>query len=130
MSIHVIPPQHLIGRMQKDSTLVSREKLIETRGITRLRSTFRRWFCQDTQQWQETPDHSYFIINRMSALQSWSQQYPSQLFHRINYHQYQAMLDYICLWSDRYKYYYCMINFSIHLRSNTNSELAWLETWW
>jgi hypothetical protein len=52
------------------------------------------------------------------------------VFHQINYHQYQAMWDHICLWSDRYKYYYCIINFSSHFRSNNNPEAAWLETWW
>jgi hypothetical protein len=50
MSIHVIPPQHLIGRMHQASTLPAREKLIEMGDITTLRSTFRRWFCQNYQE--------------------------------------------------------------------------------
>ena len=60
--------------MHQASTLPAQEKLIEMGDITRLRSTFRRWFCQNSQQWRETPDHSYFMINRMRALQSWPQQ--------------------------------------------------------
>jgi hypothetical protein len=40
------------------------------------------------------------------------------------------MWDHMCLWSDWYKYYYCMIKFASNFRSNTNLEPTWLETWW
>lgn len=40
------------------------------------------------------------------------------------------MWDYICLWSDRYKYYYCMVKFATHFRANTNLDPEWLEDWW
>ena len=116
--------------MHQVPTLAAREKLVEMGYITRLRSTFRRWYCQNLQQWQTTPDHSYFVINRMRSLQSWPQQDPSQRLFEINYHQYKAMWDHMCLWSDRYIYYYYMMKFSSNFRNNTNPEPEWLEAWW
>ena len=98
--------------------------------IAKIRSTFRRWYCENLQQWHTTPDHSYFVINRMISLQSWPQQDPSQRLFEINYHQYKAMWDHMCLWSDRYRYYYWMMKFSSNFRNNTNLELEWLEAWW
>ena len=48
-SIHVIPPQHIIGRMHHASTIASRQKLVEMGDLSRIRSANREWFCQQTQ---------------------------------------------------------------------------------
>jgi hypothetical protein len=54
-SIHVIPPQHIIGRMHHASTIASRQKLVEMGDLARIRSTNREWFDQQTQRWEEIP---------------------------------------------------------------------------
>lgn len=48
-SIHVIPPQHVIGRIHQASTIAAREKLVEVGDPSRLRTSFRRWFFQTSQ---------------------------------------------------------------------------------
>jgi hypothetical protein len=44
-NIHVIPPQHVIGHMHQASTIAARQKLVEMRYLTRMRSANRNWFC-------------------------------------------------------------------------------------
>jgi len=45
-SIHGIPPQHVIGRTHQASTIVAQEKLIKMGDLSRLKTSFRIWFCQ------------------------------------------------------------------------------------
>ena len=40
------------------------------------------------------------------------------------------MWDHVFLWTDRYRYYYCMVKFSDQFRENTTPEPDWLDTWW
>lgn len=40
------------------------------------------------------------------------------------------MWDHVFLWTDRYRYSYCMVKFSEQLRINTTPEPDWFETWW
>lgn len=97
-SIHVIPPQHVIGQMHQASTIASRQKLVEMGDLTRVRSANRNWFCQQTQTWQQTPAWNFFQINRMRTLQSWPNQDPHERLFEINYFQYKAMWYNVCLW--------------------------------
>lgn len=128
ISIHVIPPQHLIGRMHHASTIASRQKLVEMGDLSRIEYANREWFDQQTQTWEETPAWNYFQINRMRTLQSWPNQDPNERLFNINYEQYKAMWYNICLWTDRYKYYYCMISFSVSFI--IFPEPDWLADWW
>jgi hypothetical protein len=129
-SIHVIPPQHLIGKMHQAPTIAARQKLVEMGDISRIRSANRNWFCQHSQQWSQTYAYSYFEIHRMRTLQSWPQSDPYEKLFQINYFQYKAMWDHVCLWTDRYRYYYCMVKFSEQFRTNTTPEPDWFDTWW
>jgi len=112
-SIHVITPQHVIGHMHQASSIASRKNLIEIRDLTRIRFANRNWFFQQTQTWNQTPAWEFFQINEMRDLQSWPHQHPNERLFEINYIQYKTMWDNVCLWTDRYRYYYCMIRFIV-----------------
>jgi hypothetical protein len=112
-NINVLPSQHILGRMHQAITIAAREKLVEMRDLSRIRSANREWFDQQTQRWQETPAWNFFQINRMRTVQDWPNGNPEEILFNINYHQYKAMWFNICLWTDIYKYYYCMINLQI-----------------
>lgn len=64
----------------------------------------------------------------MRTLQSWPNQDPHERLFEINYFQYKAMWYNVCLWTDRYRYYYCMINFFVPFI--TFSKPDWLSDWW
>jgi hypothetical protein len=127
-SVHVLSPQHVIGQTHQASTIASRQKLVDMGDITRVRSPSRSWFCSNTLQWRHNLDHSYYIINRMRTLQSWPQQDPYATLFQINYFQYEAMWDCFCLWTDIYKYYYCMVKFSDNFM--LMPEPSWFNSWW
>jgi hypothetical protein len=88
-NINVLPPQHILGRMHQASTIASREKLVEMRDLSRIRSANREWFDQQTQRWQETPAWNFFQINRMRTIQDWPNGNPEEKLFNINYHQYK-----------------------------------------
>ena len=96
--------------------------------LSRIKSANRNWFCQQTQTWNQTPARNFFQINRMRDLQSWPHQDPNERLFEINYFQYKAMWDNVCLWTDRYRYYYCMIKFSVQFVSFPEPD--WLLDWW
>jgi hypothetical protein len=97
--------------MHQTSTIASREKLVEMRDLSRIRSANREWFDQRTQRWHGTPAWNFFQINRMRTIQDWPNGNPEEKLFNMNYHQYKAMWFNVCLWIDRYKYYYYMIKF-------------------
>jgi hypothetical protein len=53
---------------------------------------------------------------------------PSERLFEINYFQYKSMWYNVCLWTNRYKYYYCMIKFSVPFVSLPEPD--WLLDWW
>jgi hypothetical protein len=125
---NVLPPQHMLGRIHQPATTASIEKLIEMGDLSRLRSANRQWFDHQTQRWEENPTYNFFQINRMRTIQDWPNRYPEEKIFDITYHQHKEMWFNVCLWTDRYKYYYCMIKFPVNFILGLEPE--WLMDWW
>jgi hypothetical protein len=64
----------------------------------------------------------------MRTIQDWPNRDPEEKLFNITYHQYKSMWFNVYLWTDRYKYYYCMIKFAVTFILGL--ELEWLMEWW
>jgi hypothetical protein len=123
----VLPPQHILGQIHQPITITSREKLIEFRDLTRLRSADTQWYNHETRGWSRAPVYHSFQINRMRALIDWPQQDPAELLNGINYDQYKATWFNAFLWTSRFNFFYCQIKFAHMFQRLGRTRLdAWI----